>query len=280
MRLGITKLQRRIADLEAFDPKTITKRWSSGVKTLETAIEESLATVFGHNTVEYNRYKDAAELDNGPVVMRVSPAFGGPRHYDDSAEAQQYVAEGIAASVQLLKQAIRGLEEEIADRAPLEAETQTTVPPASAGPLPRKIFVVHGQDDARETVARFLERLGFEAIILQEKASGGRTVIEKVEAYADVGYAVVIMTPDDVGCLKGSTPQPRARQNVVLELGYFIGRLGRKHVCALKRGELEIPSDINGLVYIPFDNGEAWKIGLGRELKEAGFDIDWNKVHG
>jgi predicted nucleotide-binding protein len=134
--------------------------------------------------------------------------------------------------------------------------------------LSRKVFVVHGHDQAaREKIARFLERLEFEPIILHEQASRGRTVIEKVEAHSDVGFAVVLLTPDDEGCEKGGTPRPRARQNVVLELGYFLGRLGRTHVCAMKRGELEIPSDFEGVVYVPFDSSDGWKQALGKELQ-------------
>jgi predicted nucleotide-binding protein len=156
---------------------------------------------------------------------------------------------------------------------------------ASAGPAALalnlcKIFVVHGHDEgARESVARFIQALGFQPIILHERANEGRTVIEKVEAHSDVGFAVVLLTPDDQGCEKGGTPGPRARQNVVLELGYFIGRLGRNRVCALKRGELEIPSDFGGVVYESFDALGGWKQALGRELRAAGFEIDWNKVY-
>jgi predicted nucleotide-binding protein len=143
-----------------------------------------------------------------------------------------------------------------------------------------KVFVVHGHDEgAREAVARFIQVLGFRPIILHESANEGRTVIEKVEAYGDVGFAVVLLTPDDEGRANGGTLAPRARQNVLLELGYFIGRLGRNHVCALKRGDLEIPSDFGGVVYEPFDTSGGWKLALGRELKAAGFAIDWNKVH-
>lgn len=146
-------------------------------------------------------------------------------------------------------------------------------------PLSSKVFIVHGHDDgARETVARFLERIGLEAIILHEQANQGRTVIEKVIAHGDVGFAVVLLTPDDEGCANGGTPEPRARQNVLLELGYFIGRLGRDKVCALKRGTLEIPSDFAGVVWEQMDNGGGWKQTLARELAAAGHDIDWNKV--
>jgi len=146
-------------------------------------------------------------------------------------------------------------------------------------PFSRKIFIVHGHDDgARETVARFLERIGLEAIILHEQANQGRTIIKKVVANSDVGFAVVLLTPDDEGCIKGGTPEPRARQNVLLELGYFIGRLGRDKVCALKRGTLEIPSDFAGVVWERMDSNGGWKQALARELEAAGHSIDWNKV--
>lgn len=146
-------------------------------------------------------------------------------------------------------------------------------------PTTNKVFIVHGHDgEARETVARFLEKMGFQAIILHEQANQGRTVIEKVEANGDVGFAVVLLTPDDVGCAKGGEPEPRARQNVLLELGYFIGRLGRAKVCALKRGELEIPSDFAGVVWEKMDNNSGWKLALARELKAAGHGVDLNKA--
>lgn len=146
-------------------------------------------------------------------------------------------------------------------------------------PFSRKIFIVHGHDDgARETVARFLERIGLEAVILHEQANQGRTIIEKVVANSDVGFAVVLLTPDDEGCVKGGTPEPRARQNVLLELGYFIGRLGRDKVCALKSGALEIPSDFAGVVWETMDSNGGWKQALARELEAAGHSIDWNKI--
>lgn len=157
--------------------------------------------------------------------------------------------------------------------------TREIVQPKLTMPVSNKVFIVHGHDgEARETVARFLERLGFEAIILHEQANRGRTVIEKVEANGDVGFAIVLLTPDDEGCAKNGQPEPRARQNVLLELGYFIGRLGRDKVCALKRGELEIPSDFAGVVWETMDNGNGWKLALARELQAAGYDVDLNKA--
>jgi predicted nucleotide-binding protein len=152
--------------------------------------------------------------------------------------------------------------------------------PQAVSASSRKVFVVHGHDEfARESVARFLERIGFEAIILDEQANRNRTVIEKVEAHGDVGFAVVLLTPDDEGCTKGDTLRPRARQNVILELGYFVGRLGRERVSVLRRGEVEIPSDFGGVVYEPFDPSGGWKSKLAKELEAAEYAIDWAKVH-
>lgn len=144
-----------------------------------------------------------------------------------------------------------------------------------------RVFIVHGHDEAaRETTARFLERLGLEPVILHEQASGGRTIIEKLEHYSDVGYAVILLTPDDEG-RKKSLDEPyrdRARQNVILELGYFTGKLGRNRVCALHRGSVEIPTDYLGVLYVPLDEGGGWQLRLAKELKAAGFDIDMNKA--
>jgi predicted nucleotide-binding protein len=143
------------------------------------------------------------------------------------------------------------------------------------------VFLVHGHDGgARELVARFLEKLKVKPIILHEQPNQGRTVIEKLEHNSDVAFAVVLLTPDDVG---GVPTQPlnltaRARQNVILELGFFVGRLGRRQVCALYKGQMELPSDFVGVVYVPLDEGGGWRLALARELKAAGFPVDMNRA--
>lgn len=146
----------------------------------------------------------------------------------------------------------------------------------------KRVFIVHGHDvAARESVARFLEKIGLEVVILHEQANQGRTIIEKVEANADVGFAVVLLTPDDEGRSLGQIAlEPRARQNVLLELGYFIARLGRANVCALRKGHVEIPSDFAGVVWTPMDDNAGWKAELAKELRAAGYAIDWNLVMG
>ncbi|MDM7957756.1 nucleotide-binding protein [Blastomonas sp.] len=150
-----------------------------------------------------------------------------------------------------------------------------------------KVFLVHGQDEeAKAVVARFISGCGLEPIILHEQASGGRTIIEKFENEADVGFAVVLMTADDVGGrrhgdeLASDELRLRARQNVVLELGYFVGRLGRSRVAALKRGDIELPSDIAGVVWTAIDAADGWKLALARELKNAGYEFELDKAFG
>lgn len=146
----------------------------------------------------------------------------------------------------------------------------------------RRIFLVHGRDEgAKNTVARFLENLDLQPVILDEQANRGRTIIEKFESHSDVGFAIVLLTPDDEGALRGDekSGRHRARQNVIFELGFFIGRLGRERVCALTKGSaMEIPSDYSGVVYIPLDDGGAWQSRLVKELKSAGLDVDANRA--
>ena len=146
----------------------------------------------------------------------------------------------------------------------------------------REVFVVHGHDqEVKETVARFLKNLGLEPIILHEQANKGRTIIEKFEAHSNVAFAVVLLTPDDMGrgALKRASLKPRARQNVILELGFFFGKLGRARVCALHKGNVEIPSDADGVIYVPYDSQGAWKIALAREIRESGVAVDMSKIY-
>lgn len=138
-----------------------------------------------------------------------------------------------------------------------------------------RVFIVHGHDEKmKHEVARFIEKLGIEAIILSEQANKGKTIIEKIEENTDVGYGIVIYTPCDKG---GTSETPyedmklRARQNVIFEHGYLIGKLGRNRVCALVDGNIEYPSDINGVVYISYQ--DQWQYEIEKELKSIGYEI-------
>lgn len=191
--------------------------------------------------------------------------------------------ESLAERVDLIDLA-PGVEVGSRPTAAIERGAQEATPRSS-----KKVFLVHGQDsETKAVVARFIEHCGLEPIILHEQPDQGRTIIEKFEGNADVAFAVVLLTPDDLGGLRPdpsatslANANPRARQNVILELGYFIGKLGRKNVCALKKGEVELPSDFSGVVYTPYDGAdEGWKLKLAREMRVAGLDVDMNKVFG
>jgi predicted nucleotide-binding protein len=266
MRQGIARLTKRVEEVRAFDPATVVEQYNNPqIDALSAAIDDSLVRTFGAGTVDYDRYRRAAEFDNGPhnYVHRVP-----------IEQVRQSLARSRGQSIALLEQSVKGLEEQLA-----EQSGPNLMAAPSASPDKSSAFIVHGHDEgAKEAVARFLDRLHIKPIILHEQANGGRTVIEKIEAHGNVGFAIVLLTPDDEGCAKGQAPQPRARQNVILELGYFIARLRRTHVCALKRGEVEIPSDFGGVVYEAYDAGGGWKQALGRELEAVGYQIDWNIV--
>ncbi|PGE92313.1 TIR domain-containing protein [Bacillus toyonensis] len=144
----------------------------------------------------------------------------------------------------------------------------------------KKVFIVHGHDESvKIAVARFLERLDLKPIILHEQASGGTTIIEKIENNTDVGFGIVLYTPCDLGKAKNDDElQIRARQNVVFEHGYLIAKLGRSNVCALVKDNIEKPNDISGVVYVNYDSGTGWHMELFKELKNAGYNLDANKL--
>jgi predicted nucleotide-binding protein len=147
--------------------------------------------------------------------------------------------------------------------------------------MTNEIFIVHGHDDAaKNELARLIERLGYKPIILHEQPNQGRTIMEKFEKNSDVPYAIVLLTPDDIGASKNDVEnlKHRARQNVILELGFYWGKLGRDRVSVLYKGDIELPSDILGLLYIQMDTAEGWKVQLAKELKNTGFAIDLNKL--
>ncbi len=268
MRSGITRIKNRIAELDAFDVSSIVKPDDPRISALEISIDETLESVFGADSTKWKRYRPAAYLHKDIGAGLLHAVRGGS---PPISELQDEFVEVRDRSRALLHQAIKSLEEEV-------AESEPTI----IGDIPapsRKVFIVHGHDAApKAEVARFIEKLGFEAIILHERPNKGRTLITKFREEADgAGFAVVLMTPDDLGKAEAVTDlKPRARQNVVFELGFFIGKLGPERVAALMKGNIEKPSDFDGVVYISLDSD--WQKQLGQELKAAGYSIDWNKV--
>lgn len=213
------------------------QRWSNKVKTfLKTTLGEA-------QSEEFLSLRDENDWDE--LAMRQGLLQGL------TAKARDSLAQDLSTKPQTIYQVSQSLESRVS----------------------KKVFVVHGHDEAaKESTARFLEKLDLEPIILHEQASGGRTIIEKFEKYSsDVGFAVVLLTPDDHCASKTESAglQPRARQNVVLELGYFLGRLTRNRVCALHKGGIELPSDIQGVIYVEMDDAGAWRTKLAQELVHA-----------
>ena len=142
----------------------------------------------------------------------------------------------------------------------------------------QKVFIVHGHDgELKEAVARLIEKQqNLEAIILSEKANQGKTIIEKIEKHSDVGGAICLFTADDLGREKDETKErSRARQNVVFEAGFFMGKLRRDHVVLLADQEIEMPSDLSGVVYT---NTANWQFELLKELNAMGYKVDMNKL--
>ena len=141
----------------------------------------------------------------------------------------------------------------------------------------RKVFVVHGHDgELKQSVARLVEKQGLEAIILSEQANKGKTIIEKFEENSDVSGAICLFTADDFGRAKANADEkPRARQNVVFEAGYFMGMLGRSRVVIIAEHGVELPSDMQGIVYTDKNN---WELDVLKELKAMGYTIDFNKL--
>jgi hypothetical protein len=298
MRSGVERLARRIEELRAFDPQLVPARRSSDVVVLETAIEDTLASIFSQATPKFNRYRSACDLEP-PAIVTITPSWiaarGGGRGQSGESlhELRNGIAERARQSIALLEQAVRGLKEEIADRERPDSTWHSArtsegrevffagPPDAISNSLSRKIFIVHGHDEGpRESVARFLGQLGLQPIILHERPNKGRTIITKFrEEAADINFAVVLMTPDDIGKAADdqSEAKMRTRQNVVFELGFFIGAIGPNRVVALVKGEIERPSDFDGVVYISIDSAD-WRTKLGQELQAAGYEIDWNKV--
>lgn len=271
---GIKRLSERLERLEAFDPAEITKTNPPELSTLETAISRALGQTFGETSLDYRRFARAGRLHSPQVIT-------SRRRHIPIPVYQNEVRENIAKATALLNEAIFALKEDIAeDEEVSDVFTEETTYNDVNNTLTRQIFIVHGHDDgSREKLARFLEKIDLKPIILHEQANKGRTIIEKFEDHSNVGFAIILLTPDDKGGTKDTEKlQSRARQNVILELGYFMGRLGRDRVVALKVGELEIPSDVSGVVWTDFDAAGGWKPNLAKELKAAGYNIDWNKV--
>lgn len=261
---GIRRLERRIEEVERFDPQSIDPHEpDAATRPLQASIDAALVDTFGHDTIEYRRYRPASFF-NYPINM-----FETPSRYEIVAA----IAGERTKSLQLLNAAVELLKERL-DHFPEASPAASPAATVTASTTSRKVFIVHGHDDGmKEGVARFLSAIGFDPIILHEQPNKGRTIIHKFREVAQTaGFAVVLLSPDD----ETTAGQRRARQNVILELGFFLGALGPDRVAALKKGDVETPSDFDGVIYTAYEGN--WKSALATELQAVGYDIDWNKV--
>lgn len=266
-RKGIRRFEAVLQRLESFDPRSVSGNDDPKITELAAAAKSALEKTFYDGTIENRRFARIGQIEYSMPMY-----VGGHTPLDETIDALIRMK---GECTILVRQAIADLSEDLE-----EAEAPSTQPTQPQLPTERAAFIVHGHDEgAREAVARFLEQVHIRPIILHEQANRGRTIIEKFEAHGDVPFAVVLLTPDDVA--RGKTEEelrPRARQNVILELGYFIGKLGRARVCALKKGDVDQPSDILGVGYIELDDQGAWRQKLAQELDAAGLEINWNVV--
>lgn len=271
MRNAVTKIKRRIADLESFDIDTIEERFDQKLTVLANKVNSTLEEVLGLNTSEFYRYS-VGSFDNAGLIM------GG--YEEPLSDVKANNLQGIRDTVLSLQSLLEIFEERIADE-PTAATAASIKSTSISTVVTKRVFLVHGHDNgSKETVARFLTKLDLIPIILHEQANAGKTVIEKFEAHSNVDFAVILFTPDDVGypANKPDEAKARARQNVVLELGFFMAALGRNRVCVLINGDIEIPSDYSGVLYLPIDTSGAWRFLLAKEMKAVGMEIDLNKI--
>jgi hypothetical protein len=267
MRTGIRRLEQCIDQVEAFDPASLLKRdeLTAIASAMTATVESALGQTFGYGTVEYRSYVNATDFSWPINSMHPTPV--------DKIVAS--LRSRRTSSLALLRQAVSFLEGELELAPPATPSSPATRPNPS-----RKVFVVHGRDDAtKNEVALFLTSIGLEPIILHTRPHGGRNILTKFQEESEgAAFAVILMTPDDEGAFGGETLQKRARQNVVFELGFFIGKLGTPNVAALVKGHIEKPSDFDGIGYIDFDAKGEWKRLLAREMQHAQIPFDASKV--
>ncbi len=249
----VEKFEKLITEGEELVLKRATNKLPE-FKAWGTNVERLLTYKYGDKSVELCRFKSRPY---GPTAR-----IGGVQH-DDSIECIR----DIQATVLELKNYLEESKEGIKGFAKKEM----------AEPMIGKIFIIHGHDgELKEATARLLEKQGIEPIILNKQANHGLTTIEKFEKNADVGAAIALFTKDDLGrAITDGFYQPRARQNVIFETGYFMGKLGRNRVVIIADNGIEIPSDLQGVVYTDKNN---WQFEVCKELSTMGYSIDMNKL--
>lgn len=254
----IEVLDKQVTDAKNGDPDNF-EVW-------RTATEVALRTVMGADS---------------PLIAEFRKVRYTPQVWVSGMDTSGYRPAGVKKAIAILEAA----KSELALREELEQVVQSEESPAEKATAAEhgRVFIVHGHDEARKhELFRVVHDItGTRPIILHEQPSRGRSILEKLEAYAaSAGFAVALLTADDIGRVKGGDDAPRARQNVVFEAGYFAGRLGRARVVLLHEATVELPSDLHGVVYVPLDPAGAWKMKLAHEMASAGIAVDWSGLAG
>lgn len=243
----------------------------------EPELEEARAEY--SNWSSYNSTLLSTLFDNSAMANRYDMFIGGAFPVDPSLEQKiGLYRRDVTDKINRLKR-ILGKIELFTERIPGSPSISS---PEQTVANSDEVFIVHGHDKgAKHEVKGFVEKLGLKVIILDEQPGRGQTIIEKFEASAsNAGFAIVLLTSDDVGAAKDKRDnlKPRARQNVIFEMGYFVKALERGRVCAMSTEEVEIPSDLAGVEYIRLDADGGWKLKLVREMRAAGLTVDLEKV--
>ena len=225
-----------------------------------TRAERFLIKKYGKDSLEHQKFSDT---HFAPLV------WFGQDEQEDIRHSIQWCADGLRSCKAVFQTYLEDIEEESAP------EPAKTVAPTIASLS--KVFIVHGHDgELKHAVARLVEKQDLTAIILSEQANKGKTIIEKFEENSDVSGAICLFTSDDLGRAKSDSEDAcRARQNVVFEAGYFMGKLGRDRVVIIAEDGLELPSDMQGIVYTSKGN---WEFDVLKELKAMGYAVDFNKL--
>lgn len=248
------KMQKLIDNADAMLGKEITNDYADFLA-WEMRAKRLLNSLFGQDSIEMRTFLDISFC---PLVWPYEAS---------EAETHRAAVQSCHEGLRHAKAIFQSFLDELAEEAPVSANTC----PVNYA----RIFIVHGHDgELKQSVARIIEKQGIEAVILTEQANQGKTIIEKFEHYSDVGGAICLFTADDIGRANAeSSDHSRARQNVVFETGYFIGKLGRDHIVILADEAIEMPSDLSGVVSTNTGN---WKVDLLKELKAMGYKVDFN----
>lgn len=226
--------------------------------------ERLLLNMFGKDSIEYR------EFNNTSFTLMFVTSFTEDYEYVDKCK------EDLLRTKAVFEAYLEEMEPEIEITEESNNTISNDVKKASKADY-SKVFIVHGHDGAlKHEVARLIEKQGIEAIILSEQANSGATVIEKIERYSNVDAAICLFTADDLGKEKNEQDLKfRARQNVVFETGYFMAKLRRENVILVSENDVELPSDLQGVMYT---NTSDWKTRVLLELRNIGYGIDFNKL--